>query len=386
MGNMSDGHKRLSDIYDALVAGGQVTADPAQAAAVAELQALADRLEGYTPSVEQQRSWADRFRLGRRRQEEQDVVPGLYLYGDVGRGKSMLMDLFHEHVPVSGKRRVHFHEFMGEAHRLIHEWRQSNKVGADGEPIRPTATRLITRGWLICFDEFQVEDIADAMILGRLFQAMFELGAVVVATSNRPPDDLYKGGLQRERFLPFIDMLKRRLHVVSVNGDTDYRREQLLGDKVYHVVSDRADRAPLDRAFARLTNGAEPVEDRLTVSGRTVVVPESARGTARFSFADLCEKPLGAQDYLAIAGRYRVVMVDGIPRMGPEKRNEAKRFVHLIDALYDSRIGFVCSAEAEPEELYESGDGRFAFDRTISRLIEMQSAQYLEGATAGADD
>jgi cell division protein ZapE len=301
----------------------------------------------------------------------------------------MVMDLFFAGAPVEKKRRVHFHEFMAEVHGRLHRLRQRAKQEG-GDPIPPTAKEIAADAWLLCFDEFDVNDIADAMILGRLFEALFALGVVVVATSNKAPDDLYKGGLQRERFLPFIDLVKRKLDVLSVSGDTDYRLDRLKGMPVYHAPLDEKAAAALENIFRELTDGEPGAPDRVSVLGRSVPVPKAARGVAWFGFNDLCRKALGASDYLAIADRYHTVIVEGIPRLGKENRNEARRFIHLVDALYERKANLVCSAESAPEALYREGDGAFEFQRTVSRLMEMQSAEYIaaphQGRDAGAAD
>ncbi|MSP47933.1 MAG: cell division protein ZapE [Alphaproteobacteria bacterium] len=302
---------------------------------------------------------------------------GVYLWGGVGRGKSMLMDLFFAHARIEKKRRVHFHEFMQECHDRIHRWRQNHQVSRTSEPIRPLARAIAEEARLLCFDEFQVHDIADAMILGRLFFALFELGVVVVATSNRPPDDLYEGGLQRELFLPSIGLLKQKLDVLPLDGATDYRLERLGRMPVYHAPDGPEAKAALAEAFRRLTLGAPAGEEQITIKGRAVPVPRAAEGVAWFGFPDLCDRALGAGDYLAIARRYHTVILDGIPSMGTERRDQAKRFVTLIDALYERRVNLVCSAAAGPQDLYPAGDGSFEFRRTASRLEEMRSAEYL---------
>lgn len=271
--------------------------------------------------------------------------------GGVGRGKSMLMDLFFEHAPVERKRRVHFHAFMLEVHKHIHPWRQQGRqsqtrIGAD--PIPPVADIITESATLLCFDEFQVHNPADAMILRRLFTALFGNGIVVVSTSNRVPDDLYQGGLNRDRFQPCIDLLKERLDIVV-----------------------------LDEDFTRLTDAADGKPDQIVLRGRRIVVPEAAKGVARFSFSDLCESAVGAEDYLAIAQLYHTVIVADVPRLSAEKRNEAKRFVTLIDALYEHKVKLIISAAAAAEDLYAKGHGAFEFERAVSRLHEMQSEEYL---------
>ena len=363
--------------YEALLASGELAPDPAQQSAAAKLQWLHDELDGYAPPVEST-SWT--ARLGFTRKTSGEAPRGLYIHGPVGRGKSMLMDLFFAHANVERKRRIHFHEFMQEAHQLIHEWRQTNKVSKTAEPIRPTARRLADQAWLLCFDEFEVRDIADAMIVSRLFTAMFALGVVVVATSNRQPDDLYKDGLQRDLFLPFIDMVKRRLEVFHLSAGTDYRLDKLRGLTVYHVPDGAAADAELDATFASLTDGAAGREEAIEFRGRRIRVPLAANGVARFAFGDVCGLPLGPGDFLAIAARYRTVMISGIPVLHGGRRDEARRFMTLVDALYDAHVNLVASAEAPPERLYDGADWGFEFDRTVSRLMEMQSVEYIEGS------
>jgi cell division protein ZapE len=287
----------------------------------------------------------------------------------------MLMDLFFATVPGPSKRRVHFNAFMLELHdRIERERRAQTRT-----PIAKVAADLAHAAALLCFDEFQVEDIADAMILERLFRALFDAGVVVVATSNRAPDELYEHGLNRERFLPFVALLKQKLFVLELDSGRDYRLARLAGRRVYHVPADGAAHAALEAAFAELTDGAAGESLTLMVKGRGLPVPRAARGAAWFGFADLCGRPLGAADYLAIAGRFAAVIVEGIPRLDREGRDEARRFNILIDTLYDAGTLLVASAEALPEEIYPEGDGSFAFRRTVSRLNEMQSADWVAG-------
>lgn len=311
----------------------------------------------------------------------QPTPKGLYLWGSVGRGKTMLMDLFFEASPVRRKRRVHFHAFMADVHARVHAWRQQKKLGAvKGEdPITPIADALFEDAWLLCFDEFSVTDIADAMILGRLFTALFARGVVVIATSNVEPQRLYEGGLNRALFVPFISLLQQRMAVMQLDARTDFRLEKLSGAPVYHMpANDRAQQA-LDDAFKKLTGIATGPAGTLTVLGRAVNVPQSAHGVARFAFNELCGLPLGATDYLEIAREFHTVLIDAIPVMALDKRNEARRFIWLIDAFYDMHVKVIASAEAEPHLLYTATDGRevFEFERTASRLIEMRSTEYL---------
>jgi cell division protein ZapE len=358
--------------YRERVRAGRLEPDPAQELGAEKLQSLHNALRHYEPETGRG-GWKARLGLARRRAEPPQ---GLYLYGGVGTGKSMLMDLFFETAPVAAKRRAHFHAFMAEVHDRLHAWRKRTK-GSEADPLPEVAAAMAEESWLICFDEFHVVNIADAMILGRLFESLFELGAVVVATSNWPPDALYTGGLQRDRFLGFIALLNDRLDLLELDGGRDYRKRTLLDVSVYHApLGPRAARA-LDRAFTELTDETPPVATQLTVKGRSLPVPASARGVARFSFAELCEQPLAANDYLEVARTFHTVVLDGVPHLGPESRNEARRFMLLIDALYEHKVNLVVAAEAPPEQLYAEGDGAAEFRRTASRLQEMRSPDYL---------
>lgn len=363
--------------YEALLESGELSPDPTQRAAVERLQSLHETLIDYRPENSGGGGWLARLGIGKPAPIE--APNGLYLHGAVGRGKSMLMDLFFESAQVERKRRVHFHEFMQEAHGLIHEWRQSEQSGENAEPIRPTARRLAEGAWLLCFDEFEVRDIADAMIVSRLFYAMLELGVVVVATSNRHPSELYKDGLQRDRFLPFIGLLEQRLDVFHITDGADYRLEKLQGEPVYLTPANASSEAELDRIFQRLTDDAVVRPDAISFKGRTIKIPAAASGVARCCFDDLCRMPLGPGDYLAIADRYRAIVISDIPVMDNDMRNEARRFMTLIDTLYDKRVNLIASAEAPPHALYDGDDWRFEFERTVSRLVEMQSTDYIRG-------
>jgi cell division protein ZapE len=362
--------------YHALAASGAIERDPAQVGVVARLDALAAELAQHRLA---RKSSSLGWLFGRRQAPR--IPKGLYVWGSVGRGKTMLMDLFFEALPVRRKRRVHFHAFMADVHERIHAYRQRLKAGEvkGDDPIRPVALGLSEEAWVLCFDEFTVTDIADAMILGRLFTVLFEEGVVVVATSNVEPDRLYEGGLNRTLFTPFIRLLAERMQVVRLDARTDFRLEKLAGSPVYHTPADGGARAALDEAFRRLSGRARGEPRTLTVKGHSVEVPQAAGGVARFGFGDLCARPLGAADYKAVAQAFHTVILDGIPRMDLGQRNEAKRFITLIDTLYDNHVKLVASADAEAPELYaaESGREAFEFERTVSRLVEMRSDEYL---------
>jgi len=362
--------KTVIACYEALVAGGELKPDPDQRAAALRLTQLEEALEA-TPK---RGSLLWRM-LGR----APEPIRGVYLWGGVGRGKSMLMDLLRDCLDGPAKRRIHFHEFMLDVHARLRDARASES----GDPIPPVAAAIAAEVRVLLFDEMVVNNMADAAIMSRLFTALLDAGVTLVATSNRAPDDLYKDGLNRELFLPFIALLKARMDVLPLNGPTDYRLDRLGGMDIWHVPNDEATTAKMREIFFRLTDyppedsAHVPSEELAVGGGRTLHVPKSLKGVAVFSFKRLCGEARGAADYLAIARRFHTVLVVGIPVLGPENRNEAARFVTLIDALYEHKVKFIAGAAAEPQNLYPEGDGRFEFDRTVSRLMEMQSDDYL---------
>lgn len=357
--------------YRAMVEAGELEPDPAQLLAVEKLQLLANRLAQYDPPEK-----TDFFSFFTRKGGA--VPEGLYIFGGVGRGKTMLMDLFFETVPFSAKRRVHFHEFMGEVHDLIGEFRELEK----GDPIPHTAQSIVSEARLLCFDELHVTDIADAMILGRLFASLFEAHTVVVATSNSAPTGLYRDGLNRPLFEPFIELVEERMEVLQLEAATDYRLEKLRDAELYFTPANKKAAKEMRGVFTKLTGHKKGKPASLQVRGRSVAVPEAAMGVARFDFADLCGRPLGANDYLVIAHAYHTLLIENVPVMDRVRRNEARRFINLIDTLYDNGVRVVVSAAAEPDALYNISDGAELFERTASRLIEMRSQAYLAGRDA----
>ena len=354
----------LLDRYRALVASGVIEADPAQAVAAGKLNALSRALRTWG----RRRNGLSAF-LGR----SSPIPRGLYIYGPVGRGKTMLMDLFFETTTFRHKRRVHFHEFMAEVHDRLAVARKTEP----GDPIPKIADAIADKAALLCFDELHVTDIADAMILTRLFKSLFDAQIVVVATSNSAPRELYRNGLSRQAFLPFIDLVEQHMQIEELLAAKDFRLEKLAGKPLYFTPADETSRARMDEMWRQLTGNHPGAPAELEVKGRKLAVPMASMGVARFSFADLCEKPLGTLDYLALAHKFHTVLIDAIPQLRPAQREAARRFVNLIDTLYDNRVCLIASAAAEPHALYPAGDVQFLFERTASRLVEMRSAAYL---------
>ncbi|MGI9485803.1 MAG: cell division protein ZapE [Geminicoccaceae bacterium] len=381
--------------YEALIADGALHADPAQADVIEHLERLHHELTADDASQPQAEEGGFLTRLGptfwRKAPEARSTPPrarGLYIHGPVGRGKSMAMDLFFHGAPAKKKRRVHFHAFMQEVHGWLRDFREKALPEGTSKAIPALADHLFSEATLLCFDEFHVQNIADAMILGRLFGRLFDLGLIMVATSNFPPDRLYENGLNRDRFLPFIERLKGELLVASLEGPTDYRLERLQNLPVYYCPAGPLAKEALVRIFHLLTDDAPGSADEIEIGSRTLRVPKAARGVAWFDFSELCEQPLGAADYLAIAEHYHTVIMENVPALTRDKHNEARRFMTLVDALYECRVNLVMSAEAEPGTLYQAGDGAFEFERTASRLMEMRSQSYIEtppSTTAVAD-
>lgn len=356
--------------YERLVAAGELREDSDQRAAVLSLSLVKEKLEATPP-----RGSVIWRALGRK----PDAVRGVYMWGGVGRGKSMLMDLFYENVKIRRKRRVHFHEFMIEVHARLRQEREKEK----GDPIPQIVSDLAETARLLCFDEMVVNNMADAAIMSRLFSGLIAANVTIVTTSNRVPDDLYKDGLNRALFLPFIDLINEKLSIISLNGPTDYRRERLGNATIWHSPNGEKATQDLKDIFYRLTDYSSedavhvPSEILQISEGRTLIIPRALKGVAVLSFKKICGEARGAADYLAIARKYHSVIMVGIPKLGPENRNEAARFVTFIDALYEYKVKFLASADATPDALYQEGDGKFEFERTVSRIMEMQSEEYL---------
>lgn len=378
-------HLTIAQHYAHLVETGVVTRDPAQEKVVRELDLLVESIQARRLA---RKSRALGWLFNKGRKASQPII-GLYIHGQVGRGKSMLMDMFFQFVPARAKRRAHFNDFMADVHDRIARHRQALKDGStkEADPIPPIAAALARDAWILCFDEFSVTDIADAMILSRLFSALFAEGVVLVATSNVDPEELYKDGLNRGLFLPFIKLLKEHVKVLNLVADTDYRMEKLDRLPVYMTPLGPETSRAMDQTWARLTKGGTVSPDSVTVMGRSVPVPQAAGAMARFTFAELCEAPLAARDYLALAQRYSTFFIDNIPVMDLRKRNAAKRFILLIDTLYEARARIFVSAEAGPDGLYLATTGveSFEFARTVSRLTEMQSREWTEMSQAIAE-
>lgn len=377
-------HLTVAQQYDHLVEKGAIKRDPAQERVVRELDLLVDRIREKR-MARKSRALGWLFGKGKKTNEP---ITGLYIHGEVGRGKSMLMDLFYQILPARAKRRVHFNVFMADVHDRIARHRQALKDGKTKEtdPIPPVAAELAQEAWVLCFDEFTVTDIADAMILSRLFSSLFENGVVLIATSNVDPDDLYKDGLNRGLFLPFIKILKDHVKVLHLAADTDYRMEKLNRLPVYLTPLGPETERMMDQAWETVVNGREVRTETVTVMGRGIPVPRAAGDAARFSFAELCEAPLGARDYQALVERYKTLFIDDIPVMDLPQRNAAKRFILLVDTLYEARTRVVLSAAAAPDRLYiaKTGTESFEFARTASRLTEMQSEEWQETSAAAA--
>ncbi len=361
---------------------GLIEFDAAQAQAAENLSLLEARIKNFKP-------FRPKFLFGR----PEPTPKGLFIYGKVGRGKSMLMDLFYEHVEIAEKRRVHFHEFMAEVHNEINIWRKLSSEerkklsyfvkGAGDDPIAPVAKKIAMENWLLCFDEFQITDIADAMVLGRLFEALWSFQCVIVATSNRPPNEQYKNGLNRQIIIPFLERLENELDIHSLDSNRDYRLERLEAEPCYFTPLGNEAEKYVKRAWERLTFGAKPQAQKILVEGRETIIKKTAAGVAWFSFDELCadyangKSPLGVRDYLEIARIFNTLIIENVPQLGKDKANEATRFRNLIDALYEMKTKTIISAQNTPENLYSSGTQSFEFERTASRLYEMRSHEYL---------
>lgn len=358
--------------YKQLMRNEHIRPDRAQEKVLAGLEKLYFQLEDYVPAHRQQKRGLLERMMGK---DASELPRGQYIYGNVGRGKTMLMDLFFQSVPTEAKRRVHFHAFMLDVHARVHEIRTNKRDSQEArDPVFAVARQIAEENWLLCFDEFQVSDVADAMILSRLFGTLLGMGVVVVTTSNRPPADLYQDGLQRERFVPFIELVQEQMDVVALDSPTDYRLQQMKELQDTFITDGDADMAAI---FKQLAHGEKPQPQELELKGRKLTINKAFGDVVWCGFEELCGKPLGAEDYLAIAQEFHTLLLEDIPKLSPEKRNEAKRFVTLIDVLYEHKVKLIATAAASPQQLYPEGDGSFEFQRTVSRLMEMQTERYL---------
>ena len=364
----------LVEQYRALVGSGALEFDQAQALLIEKLQLLSNRLSSYAPP-----EYTDLLSYFTRHRGE--VPKGLYIFGKVGRGKTLAMDMFFKTVPFTPKRRYYFHEFMIEVHKRIAIARKTS----EGDPIKTVAKTISDEAALLCFDELHVTDIADAMVLGRLFDRLLKSDVIIVSTSNAHPADLYKDGLNRQLFLPFIELIEDYLEVYELAAQQDYRLAKLAGQRLYFTPLGEDSNAQMDVVWKTITGGATGISEQHDLAGRILRVPQTAMGSARFSFEEICGRPLGAEDYLTLARAYHTIFIDDIPVLTPSERNEARRFINLIDTLYDNRVKLVISADAEPDRIYQSAKAAEHFERTISRLIEMRSEEYLAAPHGRAD-
>lgn len=367
---MSPNHppSALRSLYESALSNGDLRPDSAQETALKALENFAAQIDGYSPA---KNGFWDRLGLGK---NPSPTHAGFYLYGDVGRGKSMLMDMFFTAANVAKKRRVHFHQFMLEIHQRLHELQTLDDV------LPRVAKDIAEDAWLLCFDEFHVSNIADAMILGRLFSSLFDAGVIIMATSNWPPDELYKNGLQRDRFFPFIDLIKQKMIVCELRGEVDHRYERMRGLQTYFSPLGEEATRTLQGLFLQLTDDVQPETILLPVQGRTLKIVHAAKGVGFFNFEELCTEALGPADYLEIARCLHTVILDGVPTLAAERRNETLRFMTLIDALYEAKVKFFMASATPPNKLAPSGEHSFAFQRTVSRLMEMQGEEYRHAA------